>query len=201
MMGKGLAWLPLRSAIALGLAAASLAGCGGAVNLSADFPAPMAMRLPLTAQIQYPESLRAYSHVEEALDTTRWTIALGQPSMRLLNRVLGSCLTLVPAEGAGTRPDLIIEPDILRFEFGVPGRSKVDIPAAWVEFDIRITSPDGAPLTRLKIAGYGESSQGSGGVGRSLSEAAEYALRDAGATLTQEISQDTAILALVGSRS
>lgn len=161
----------------------------------------MTKRLPLNAQIQYPESLREFSHVEEALDTTRWTIALGRPSMNMLDGVLGSCLTLVPAEGAGIRPDLIIKPEILRFEFGVPGRSKVDIPAAWVEFDIRITSADGAPLTRLKIPGYGEGSQRSGGLGRSLSEAAEYALRDAGATLTQEISRDTAILALVGGQS
>ena len=171
------------------------------MNLSASFPAPMTQRLPLTAQVQYPQSLREFSHVEEALDTTRWTIALGQPSMRMLESVLGSSLTLLPAEGAGAGADLIIEPEIIRFEFGVPGRSKVDIPAAWVEFDIRITSADGAPLTRLKIPGYGEGSQGGGGLGRSLSQAAEYALRDAGATLTQELVRDTAILALIGSRS
>lgn len=171
------------------------------MNLSANFPAPMTQRLPLTAQVQYPESLREFSHVEEALDTTRWTIALGRPSIRMLDSVLGSCLTLVPAQGAGAGPDLIIEPEIIRFELGVPGRSKVDIPAAWVEFDIRIMSPDGAPLTRLKIPGYGESAQAGGGMGRNLSEAAEYALRDAGATLTQEIARDTAILALIGSRS
>ena len=161
----------------------------------------MTKRLPLTAQVQYPASLLEFSHVEEALDTTRWTIALGRPSIRMLDSVLGSCLTLVPTSGAGPGPDLLIEPEILRFEFGVPGRSKVDIPAAWVEFDIRITSADGAPLTRLKIPGYGEGSQRSGGLGKSLSEAAEYALRDAGATLTQEITQDTAILALIGSQS
>lgn len=190
----------MRSVTALGILAVALGGCGGTVNLSADFPAPMTMRLPLTAQVQYPESLREFSHVEEALDTTRWTIALGRPSMRMLDSVLGSCLTLVPAGGAGSSPDLIIEPEIIRFEFGVPGRSKVDIPAAWVEFDIRITAADGAPLTRLKIPGYGEGSQG-GGLGGNLSEAAEYALRDAGATLTQELGQDAAILALIGSRS
>ena len=185
----------------LSVIAAGLAGCGGTVNLSANFPAPMTKRLPLTAQLQYPESLRGFTHVEEALDTTRWTIALGQPSMRLLDSVLGSCLTLVPAGVAGADADLIIEPEIIRFEFGVPGRSQVDIPAAWVEFDIRITGADGAPLTRLKIPGYGEGSQGGGGLGRNLSEAAEYALRDAGATLTQEIARDAAILALIGSRS
>jgi hypothetical protein len=89
----------------------------------------------------------------------------------------------------------------LRFEFGVPGRSKVDIPAAWIEFDVRITAGDGAPLTTLKIPGYGEGSRKSGGLGRSLSEAAEYALRDAGATLTQEIAQDAAILALIESET
>lgn len=191
----------MRFAMVLGTVAVALAGCGGTVNLSANFPAPMTQRLPLTAQMKYPQSLREFSHVEEALDTTRWTIALGRPSMRMLDSVLGSCLTLVPAEGVGSRPDLIIEPEIIRFELGVPGRSKVDIPAAWVEFDIRITSADGAPLTRLKIPGYGEGSHGGGGLGRNLSEAAEYALRDAGATLTQEIAQDTAILALIGSRS
>lgn len=171
------------------------------MNLSANFPAPMTQRLPLTAQVQYPISLREFSHVEEALDTTRWTIALGRPSMRMLDSVLGSCLTLVPAGGAAPGADLIIEPEIIRFEFGIPGRSKVDIPAAWVEFDIRVTGADGAPLTRLRIPGYGEGSKGGGGVGRSLSEAAEFALRDAGATLTQELAQDTAILALIGSRS
>ncbi|MDE0245594.1 MAG: hypothetical protein OXM59_09675, partial [Gammaproteobacteria bacterium] len=190
-----------RSVTALGTVAVALAGCGGTVNLSANFPAPMTKRLPLTAQVQYPESLREFSHIEEALDTTRWTIALGRPSMRMLDSVLGSCLTLVPAGGAGSSPDLVIEPEIIRFELGVPGRSKVDIPAAWVEFDIRITGADGAPLTRLKIPGYGEGSHGGGGLGRNLSEAAEYALRDAGATLTQELGQDAAILALIGSRS
>ena len=187
--------------MALGTVAMAIAGCGGTVSLSADFPAPMTQRLPLTAQVLYPEGFREFSHVEEALDTTRWTIALGQPSMRMLDSILGSCLTLAPADGSRSAPDLIIKPEILRFEFGVPGRSKVDIPAAWVEFDIRITSADGAPLTRLKIPGYGEGSQRSSGLGRSLSEAAEYALRDAGATLTQELGQDAAILALVGSGS
>ena len=191
----------MRSAILLAVVAAGLAGCGGAVRLSANFPAPMTPRLPLTAQVQYPESLRDFSHVEEALDTTRWTIPLGQPSMRMLDSVLGSCLTLVAPDDLGVDSNLIIQPEIFRFELGVPGRSKVDIPAAWVEFDIRITTTDGAPLTRLKIKGYGEGSHGGGGLGRSLSEAAEYALRDAGAALTQELTQDAAILALAGSRS
>lgn len=181
--------------------AAGMAGCGGAVNLSANFPAPLTGRLPLTAQVEYPQSLRDFTHVEEAMDTTRWTIALGRPSMRMLDSVLGASLTLVQANAAGGGPDLIIKPEILRFEFGVPGRSKVDVPAAWVEFDVRITSADGAPLTKLTIPGYGEGSRKSGSLGKSLSEAAEYALRDAGATLTQEISQDSAILALVGTQS
>ena len=131
--------------------AIGLAGCGGAVSLSSNFPAPMTQRLPLTAQIQYPDGFRDFSHVEEAMDSTRWTIAIGRPSMRMLNSVLGASLTLVAADPAGPAPDLIIQPEILRFEFGVPGRSKVDVPAAWIEFDLRITSADGAPLTTLKI--------------------------------------------------
>ena len=201
MEENGFSALRLRTAAALLAAVVVTAACGGTVALSPDFPTPMTNRLPLTAQVQYPESLRDFSHVEEAMDTTRWTVALGRPSIRMLNGVLGSCLTLVQAGDSGTVPDLIIQPEILRFEFGVPGRSKVDVPAAWVEFDIRITGGDGSPLTTLKIPGYGEGSSGSGGMGRRLSEAAEYALRDAGATLTQEISQDSAILALVGSKS
>ncbi len=181
--------------------AVGMTGCGGVVNLSPNFPAPLTGKLPLTAQVQYPPSLRDFTHVEEAMDTTRWTVELGRPSIRMLNSVLGASLTLVPADTAGARPDLIIQPEILRFEFGVPGRSKVDVPAAWVEFDVRITSGDGAPLTKLTIPGYGEGSRRSGGLGKSLSEAAEYALRDAGATLTQEITRDAAILALIGSKS
>ncbi len=157
-------------------------------------------RLPLTAQIQYPESLRTFTHVEEAMDSTRWTIEIGPSSVRMLESVFGATLNVVPENLAAASPDLIIEPEILRFEFGVPGRSKVDVPAAWVEFNVRILSSDGAPLTRLKIPGYGEGPQG-GGVGRSLSEAAEYALRDAGAALGQELAKDAAILALIGSRS
>ncbi len=161
----------------------------------------MTQRLPLTAQVQYSPSLREFSHIEEAMDTTRWTIALGRPSMRMLNSVLGASLQLVATDTEGQAPDLIIAPEILRFEFGVPGRSKVDVPAAWIEFNVRITDGDGAPLTTLTIPGYGEGSRKSGGLGRSLSEAAEYALRDAGATLTQEIVQDAAILALIGSET
>ena len=201
MEENGFSALRWRTAAALIGSVLVSAACGGTVALSPDFPTPMANRLPLTAQVQYPASLREFSHVEEALDTTRWTVALGRPSMRMLNSVLGSCLTLVPAGESGTVPDLIIEPEILRFEFGVPGRSKVDVPAAWVEFDIRITGGDGSPLTTMKIPGYGEGSAGSRGLGGRLSEAAEYALRDAGATLTQEITQDSAILALIGSKS
>lgn len=185
----------------LALAALGMAGCGGAVALSANFPSPMIGRLPLTAQVQYPASLREFTHIEEAMDTTRWTIDLGQPSVRMLNAVFSASLNLVPPNAAGAAPDLIIEPEILRFEFGVPGRSKIDVPAAWIEFDVRITSANGAPLTSLKIPGYGEGSRKSRGLGKSLSEAAEYALRDAGATLTREITQDAAILALIGSDS
>ena len=161
----------------------------------------MTQRLPLTAQVHYPASLREFSHLEEAMDTTRWTIELGQPAVRMLDSVLGASLQLVPANADGPAPDLIIEPEILRFEFGVPGRSKVDVPAAWIEFDVRIAGSDGAPLTTLTIPGYGEGSRKFGGLCNSLGEAAEYALRDAGATLTQEILQDAAILALIGSET
>ena len=191
-------WL---AATAVAVFAVGMTGCGGTVNLTANFPSPLVQRLPLTAQVNYPPSLQEFTHLEEAMDTTRWTIALGKPCMRMLNNVLGASLTLVPAGSAGTTPDLIIEPEILRFEFGVPGRSKVDVAAAWIEFDVRITSSDGAPLTTLKIPGYGEGSRVGGSLGRSLSEAAEYALRDAGATLTQEITRDGAILALIGRES
>ena len=91
----------------------SMAGCGGAVSLSANFPTPMIQRLPLTAQVQYPPSLREYSHIEEAMDTTRWTIDLGRPTMRMLNSVLGASLQLVSADASGPAPNLIIEPEIL----------------------------------------------------------------------------------------
>ena len=158
-------------------------------------------RLPLTAQIQYREDLRAFTHVEEALDSTRWTIAIGEPSVRMLESVFGATLNVVPENLAGASTDLIIEPEILRFELGVPGRSKVDVPAAWIEFNVQIRSGDGAPLTRLTVPGYGEGSHGSGGGGKSLSQAAEYALRDAGAALAQELAGDAAILALIGNRS
>ena len=158
-------------------------------------------RMPLTASVNYPESLVNYTHAEEALDSTRWTIALGAPSMRMLDSVLGASLSVVPPGLADSPPDLIIEPQISRFEFGVPGRSKVDVTAAWIEFDVNIKSADGAPLTRLTITGYGEGSRQGGAQSTSLGEAAEYALRDAGAALAQELARDAAILALVGSRS
>jgi len=197
---NGVSGTGLRAATALAALSACLAGCGGAVALNAGFPAPLMGRLPLTAQIQYPEKLRAFTHVEEALDSTRWTIAIGEPSVRMLESVFGAALSVAPENLAGAAPDLIIEPEILQFELGVPGRSKVDVPAAWIEFNVRIRSGDGAPLTRLKIRGYGEGSHGSGG-GKSLSQAAEYALRDAGAALAQELNADAAILALIGNRS
>ncbi len=191
----------MRAALALAATSLCVAGCGGSVALSANFPAPLTSRLPLTAQVQYPESLMTFTHVEEAMDSTRWTIAIGEPSVRMLQTVFGASLNLVPENSAAAPPDLIIKPEILRFEFGVPGRSKVDVPAAWIEFDVRILSADGAPLTRLKIPGYGEGSRAGGGVGSSLSEAAEYALRDAGAALAQELARDAAIVALIASRS
>ncbi|WP_446830212.1 hypothetical protein [Candidatus Foliamicus sp.] len=184
------------------MAAMSLcvSGCGGAVALNANFPAPLTTRLPLTAAVQYPQELRSFTHEEVALDSTRWTVALGAPCVRMLESVFGAAFTVIPPNLSAASPDLIIEPEILRFEFGVPGRSKVDVPAAWIEFNVRIKSGDGAPLTRLTIPGYGEGSQG-GGVRKRLSEAAEYALRDAGAALSQELLEDAAILALMGSRS
>ncbi len=168
------------------------AGCSstGLVDVDSSFPAPLVESLPLRAGVFFPEELRAFTHSETIPQHSQWQFELGKASVELFNPVFSALfdqvivLEQLPAGDQAANLDLIVAPQLERFEFDIPRNRDIKFVEVWLQYRLYVYTPDGTPIAEWPVTGYGKS-QASGSMPRdSLHDATVRAMREAGATIS-----------------
>jgi hypothetical protein len=173
-----------------------LAGCAKSVQVESRFPKPLMQPYQIVVGVRYPASLTEFSHTEESENEPDIVINLSTANVDMF-RALFSGMFAESVE-LGSDPnapvpasiDLIIEPTLTDLEIASPGKSGTDQYTVWLNYNLRLSRPDGTLLDDWKVTAYGQRDQGSMGMGGedAVNDATVIALRDAAANIVTEFS-------------
>jgi hypothetical protein len=190
------------------LAAATLAGCGGAqVKLdNPTIPEPLIDQIPISVAARYPEAFDNFVHEEQVIGKEKWSIDMGKANRLLFTKLFSSMFTEFSVISDDTDPrdlpiDALIEPSIDAFEFSVPSQSQTDDFAVWIRYRIKIFDSKGTQVANWPIAAYGKSQTTTFGGSEALQRAAVLAMRDAAALIILQMDKATGISKLSEARA
>ena len=160
--------------------------------MTADFPAPLVEPLPVSVGIMLDDALTQYEHYEEIPDQITWTIRLGDANREMLEQILGGMFTTtadvdsLPTPETESPYDGVIKPELEKFEFEVPVRGRDNFAEVWMQYRLKLYEPDGDLVADWPVSGYGKSEIHRTKREASLNQAAEVAMREAGAAIVTQ---------------
>jgi hypothetical protein len=148
-----------------------LAGCAKSVQVESSFPKPLVQPYPLVVGIRYPASLTGFSHTEESANEPEIVISLGTANVDMFRALFNGMFAETVELGSDPNApvpasiDLVIEPTLADLEIASPGKSGTDQYTVWLNYNLRLSRPDGTLLGDWKVTAYGQRDQGSMGMG------------------------------------
>lgn len=185
-----------------------LGACAKAVLVPARFPEPLIEPLPVTAGVYYPPTLADYTYSETLPGETTWTLNLGPANVALFDsvfrRLFRATVRLASVPGpdmssapGGGGPDVLLEPNVQAFEFGVPSHSSTQQYEVWIRYNLNVYRPDGTLIKTFPVSGYGQSDSRTLQGEKSMEDATVLAMRDAAAALALEFGADQKLRAIL----
>ena len=166
-----------------------LAGCSSTVSMQMPtIPAPRVEKIPVDVAVRIPAEFRNFTHVEDVLGKSKWTIELGDSNARyftqLFDYMFDSLIILGPDDDPRDYQfDALIEPKIEGFEFSVPTQTQTDAFSVWIRYRLSIFDSIGNRASSWTVNAYGKSQKEGIGGSDSLKRAAILAMRDAAALI------------------
>ena len=115
-----------------------LTGCGGSkVSVTADIPQPLVTTLPLTGYLSFTEEFKNYQYSEDEKSRSLARLTFGPAQQVMFERIFSQLLNL-SSEGAANA-DVIIEPEILDFQYTSPSETKLNLYEVWLRYRVKIT--------------------------------------------------------------
>ena len=160
-----------------------LTGCGGSkVSVNADIPQPLVTKLPLTGHLSFTDEFKTYQYSEDDKNRSLARLTFGPAQQVMFERIFSQLLNL-SSEGAANA-DVIIEPEILDFQYTSPSETKLNLYEVWLRYRVKITDSQNKTLADWVVKGYGKTPTATLKTTSSAFNAAtNIALRDVGAQL------------------
>lgn len=192
-MIKTLCKSPLCAAVAA-LSLALLSGCGAStINITGEYPAPLADKLPLTVGVYYDDAFRNYSFTEinDATGKDQLIINSGTTQMQLFDTVLPAVFENVvhldTLDNVAERGNLdaVFVPAIQEFQVGLPDKTKLNVYEIWIKYNMRLSEADGDYIADWVMTAYGKSpTETFKSEDEGVNNATVVALRDLAASFT-----------------
>jgi hypothetical protein len=193
----------MRTAGALVLLAA-LAACGAVkVQPQAELPPPLIDKLPQTIGVYFPAEFRDYKY-QERRSQVDYEILLGPAHVARLMRLLQAMFTRVvqvddPATALSVDPDikLVLEPRFEDYAFLTPKDMAGDFYTVTIRYRFNLYDPKGERVDGYVFTGYGRRKAAAMSSTEPLVRATEKAMRDAGAKLAIELTEQESVRRLL----
>ena len=197
-MLSGVKWRSLRCA-AFGSAAIAASGCASAVFVETDFPTPVIETLPLAVGLFFEPELRDFIHAEALPRDQIWTIELGDANLAMLGQQYETMfattleiMSLPPSAAESASIDAVLSSTLERFEFDVPRASRDEFVEVWLQYRLQLLDAGGSLLIDWPVTGYGKA-EIAGDRKIAVRRAAIVAMRDAGARISTEFTEQPAV--------
>jgi hypothetical protein len=181
-----------------------LAGCGAImVQPKAELPPPLIDRLPETVGIYFPAEFRDFNH-KERRSQVDYEIQLGPAHVARLTRLLQAMFARVvevsdPAAALSVDPDirLVLEPRFEDYAFLTPQDMAGDYYTVTIRYRFDLYDPQGQRVDGYVFTGYGRQKSAAMSNTEPLVRATERAMRDAGAKLAIELTEQETVRRLL----
>ncbi len=176
-----------------------MTACASKVTVIADIPTPLVEKVPLKAHLSYTEKFKNHVYIESEKKRVLKSIDFATAQADLFDSIFGQLTTLVPLDDVSK--DLIIEPEILDFQYTAPHETKLKQYEVWIKYRLKILKPDESSLADWTIKGYGKTPTAMlTSASRAFNSATNIALRDVGAQLSTRFSGQRSIKKLIANK-
>jgi len=179
--------------------ALALAGCTSAVVVESEFPTPLVEQLPVSIGLVFEPELRDFIHAEALPRSSTWTIDLGDANLAMLRPLFEAMFAttreiedLSPAAGNAASLDAILSSTLETFQFDVPQTTRDEFVEVWLQYRLQLVDANGLLIVDWPVKGWGKAE-----VYRDREEAVQraaiVAMREAGATISTEFTEQTPV--------
>lgn len=179
-----------------------VAGCTTNVMVEGTVPIPLVAKIPATIGVYFSDEFKTYTYKEVMRESGTWKINLGKQNLSFFQSLLSGMFDSVEEvpeppfqSGEMLHLDGIIVPRIVKYGFLTPSISGLKFYSASIQYQILLYNRAGDIIGDWNIVGYGKSEGGSFGADEALGEATMLAIRDGGARIAMEMSQQPQIVA------
>ena len=183
----------------------SLAGCTTNVLVEGSLPTPLVIKIPAKIGMYFPDEFKTFKYKEVMRDSGTWNIDLGGQNLDFFRNLFSSMFAGVEevgeplfARGEMLHLDGVIVPRIMKYGFLTPSISGLKFYSASIQYQIQLYDRAGAVIGEWSIVGYGKSEGGTFSADEALGEATMLAIRDGGARIAIEMSQQPQVVKWVG---
>lgn len=146
-------------------------------------PPPLVDKLPLTASLKYTDAFTQYTYQEAQKKRALKSVNFGVAQVAMFDTVFAQMLNLVEPEAP--LKDLVIEPEILDFQYTAPRETKLNLYEVWLRYRLRITDSNDKEVADWVVKGYGKTPTALlTSASAAFNAATNVALRDVGAQLS-----------------
>jgi len=178
-----------------------LVGCTTNVMVEGTLPTPLVTRIPATIGVHFSDEFKTFQYKEVMREYGTWKINLGKQNLNFFRNLLSSMFNGVEEvpeppfqPGEMQHLDGVIVPRIVKYGFLTPSISGLKFYSASIQYQILLYDRSGDVVGDWNIVGYGKSEGGSFGADDALGEATMLAIRDGGARIAIEMSQQPQIV-------
>lgn len=175
-------------------------GCATNLTVDASVPKLLIEKLPISAKIRYSEAFSNYMFAESDSRRVLETVKFGQAQRKVFDQTFNSILTI--NQDDSTTSQLIIEPEVIEFQYAVPAETKLSIYEVWLKYRIKVTDSQGSILADWVVKGYGKTpSRALVSPSIMFDEVCNIALRDVSAQLALGFGQQSSIVDFINRSS
>ncbi len=163
------------------------------VRVETSVPDALVETLPITCGVVFEATLRDHVYREDSEHRERWSIATGPSQVTLFQKVLNAICDELQVVDAHAEHDfdVLITPIIDEVQFSLPRETGFEYFEAWFNYHLKLAKVTGEDVLDWHFAGYGKA-PGSrfGTIAQGIEQAAQDAIRDAGAKLSTGLLSD-----------
>lgn len=177
-----------------------LSACSTKVTVVSNIPVPLVQKVPLNVHLSYTDEFKTHVYTEKEKDRVLSSLDLAQAQIEMFDTIFSNVATLVEAGYSHT--DIIIEPHILEFQYTAPRETSLKQYEVWIKYRLKLFKPDSSKLADWIIKGYGKTPTATLKTSaQAFNAATNIALRDIGAQLAAQFSEQRKIKELIDQKN
>ncbi len=177
-----------------------LGACASKVTVEADIPRPLVEKVPLNIHMSYSEDFKNHVYTESEKRRVLSSMNLAEAQTTLFDTIFGALANLVGKDDPQT--DLIIEPEVLDFQYTAPNETKLKQYEIWIKYRLKLMDSAQDDVADWTIKGYGKTPTAMlTSATKAFNSAANVALRDVGAQLATRFAGQKKIKAMIADKT